>query len=294
MSELSEGLQAQFLPSEIEWRVQSSGENNGRPYAKVLAYINARAIQTRLDAVVGPGGWRLEQPVPVHGSAPFISYKFDGKWDKHKIGAPSSKDKATDVVNLGILHNALAGFLMGISIKIDDDWVTRWDGSDVTDIESFKGGISSGMKRVAAQWGIGRYLYGLKEDWAIFDHPQVKKSTHRDKVGNSWREWLPPKLPDWALPEGYDGDQYAHILGGDTSSAQPAAPVPAQVEESSQDLYNKIVSAVTDATSKSSMDREALEKYRDSTHKRFEQGKLNDINYQQLVKLFETVLNRET
>jgi hypothetical protein len=287
-----DGLQDKFLPSEVDWRVQSGGDKGNGPFAKVLAYIDARAIQNRLDAVAGAGGWKVEQPMPVHGSAPFISYKFDGKWDRYKIGAPSTKDKATEVVTLGILDSALTGFLTGISIKIDGEWVTRWDGADVTDIESFKGGLSSSFKRSAAQWGIGRYLYDLEEGWAIFNHPQVKKSTHKDKIGNSWLEWLPPKLPDWALPEGYDGDQYAHILGGDTSQ-QEVAPALAQ-EESSQDLYNKIVAAVADATNKSPMDTAALEKYKGSTHKRFEDGKLNDINYQQLIKLFETVLKRES
>jgi len=291
--DLATALQDKFLPSEVDWRVQSSGDKGNGPFAKVLAYIDARAIQNRLDSVAGAGGWRVEQPIPVHGSAPFISYKFDGKWDRYKIGSPSTKDKATDVVTLGILDSALTGFLTGISIKIDGEWVTRWDGADVTDIESFKGGLSSSFKRAAAQWGIGRYLYDLKEGWAIFDHPHVKKSCHKDKIGNNWREWLPPKLPDWALPDGYEGDQYAHILGGDTSAPEKAAAPALAQEESSQDLYNKIVAAVADATNKTPMDRAALEKYQKSTHDRFEQGKLNDINYQQLIKLFETVLKTE-
>ena len=48
------------------------------------------------------------------------------------------------------------GILCGISIKIGDEWVTKWDGAENTDIEAVKGGLSGAMKRAAVQWGIGR------------------------------------------------------------------------------------------------------------------------------------------
>lgn len=51
------------------------------------------------------------------------------------------------------------GVLCGISIKVGDEWVTKWDGADDTNIEPTKGGISDSMKRAAVQWGMGRELY---------------------------------------------------------------------------------------------------------------------------------------
>ena len=47
------------------------------------------------------------------------------------------------------------GVLCGISIKIGDEWVTKWDGADKTNVEEVKGGLSDAMKRAAVQWGVG-------------------------------------------------------------------------------------------------------------------------------------------
>ena len=46
-----------FPASDIEWRIQSSGMSGG-PWARVLAYVTARAIMNRLDEVVGPENWK--------------------------------------------------------------------------------------------------------------------------------------------------------------------------------------------------------------------------------------------
>lgn len=57
----------------------------------------------------------------------------------------------------------MGGVLCGISIRAGDEWVTKWDGAQATDIEPMKGGLSDSMKRAAVQWGIGRELYKLPE-----------------------------------------------------------------------------------------------------------------------------------
>lgn len=59
MQELIEKLQAPFKPNEIEWRVQSQGKSNagGKIWCQVLAYVDARALQNRLDEVFTPFGW---------------------------------------------------------------------------------------------------------------------------------------------------------------------------------------------------------------------------------------------
>ena len=53
-------LHEPFPYADIEWRVQRSGEKNGRVWAFVLAYVTNRAIQERLDAIVGPENWHNE------------------------------------------------------------------------------------------------------------------------------------------------------------------------------------------------------------------------------------------
>lgn len=44
-------------------------------------------------------------------------------------------------------------------------WVTKTDGAGDTDVEAEKGSLSDSFKRAAVNWGVGRYLYGLKSPW---------------------------------------------------------------------------------------------------------------------------------
>jgi hypothetical protein len=93
------------------------------------------------------------------------------------------------------------GFICSLGIKIDGEWVWKQDGSDETDIEPFKGGLSKALVRAAVKWGIGRYLYDMKEEFA--DFAQVDKKTKGAKGAKIKEEtyyWLPPKVPGWALP----------------------------------------------------------------------------------------------
>ena len=93
------------------------------------------------------------------------------------------------------------GVICGISVRFGDDWVTKWDGAENTDIESVKGGLSSAMKRAGVQWGIGRYLYGLEATYATISDKGKHQASYADEAGKKvWFKWDPPKLPKWALP----------------------------------------------------------------------------------------------
>lgn len=50
-----------------------------------------------------------------------------------------------------------------VSIKVWDEWVTKWDAWSESNIEKEKGHISDSFKRACVTWGIGRFLYSL---WA--------------------------------------------------------------------------------------------------------------------------------
>lgn len=92
------------------------------------------------------------------------------------------------------------GVLCGLSIKIGDEWITKWDGAENTNIEAVKGGLSGAMKRAASTgWGIGRYLYNLEESWV--EVSEKGKFSGKTKEGD-WFKWNPPALPSWALPNG--------------------------------------------------------------------------------------------
>jgi hypothetical protein len=98
------------------------------------------------------------------------------------------------------------GILCGISIKVGDEWVTKWDGAENTDIEAVKGGLSGAMKRAAVQWGIGRYLYKLEESWINANENGAYRGKTKD--GTTFR-WDAPTLPAWALPKGSKSETHS-------------------------------------------------------------------------------------
>lgn len=163
LKKIEEKLKAPFPESDVQWRISRVGESNGRIWAKVLAYIDARAIQDRLDEVLGVHGWAIRY--------------------EHTSG----------------------GIMCGISLNLNGApdpslWPTKWDGADPTDVEPFKGGISSAMKRAASVWGLGRYLYSIEESFAEVSKEKFDGAIyHKDGKGNQFF-WKPPRLPQWALP----------------------------------------------------------------------------------------------
>lgn len=101
------------------------------------------------------------------------------------------------------------GILCGISIKVGDEWVTKWDGAENTDIEAVKGGLSGAMKRAAVQWGIGRYLYDLEEGWINESGNGAYRGKTKD--GTTFK-WDAPKLPAWALPKGTKSESHSEPI----------------------------------------------------------------------------------
>jgi hypothetical protein len=155
-----EQLKAPFPPSDVSWRIGQAGKKqNGDIWAKVLAYIDNRNIQERLDSAVGPANWKNEYTKGPEG-----------------------------------------GVLCGLSIKVDGEWITKWDGAENSDIEPIKGGLSDSMKRAAVQWGIGRYLYELGENWAEIVDQKTQGAHYANckvkvKGTEEWVQfhWLPPR-----------------------------------------------------------------------------------------------------
>ena len=109
------------------------------------------------------------------------------------------------------------GTLCGLSIKINDEWITKWDGAENTDIEAVKGGLSGAMKRAGVQWGIGRYLYKLPTGWANIKTNGAHSGKAKD---GTWFKWDPPQLPLWALPPGTKQNNGGMRKAGDTSKTR--------------------------------------------------------------------------
>ncbi|MED1602642.1 Rad52/Rad22 family DNA repair protein [Alkalihalophilus marmarensis] len=91
--EIMKRLQDPFPYSDIEWRVGSTSKDKKKGLA--LAYITNRAIQTRLDEVFGPFGWRNEYK-EWKGSSQLcgISIKHQGEWITKWDGASDSNQEA--------------------------------------------------------------------------------------------------------------------------------------------------------------------------------------------------------
>lgn len=126
--EIARRLQEPFDPREVDFRVQGKvNEQSGR--AQVVAYIDARAVQDRLDAVVGAGNW-----------------SFD--W------TPLVIDRGEVMVAKGVLT------LYGVS---------KADAGSASNFEQTLGAVSHCFKRAAVHWGIGRYLYNLPASWVAVE-----------------------------------------------------------------------------------------------------------------------------
>ena len=93
------------------------------------------------------------------------------------------------------------GILCYLSIRINNEWVTKVDGATNTQVDPVKGGLSGAMKRAAVHWGIGRLLYNLKEGFVTIC-AKGTPGAHRGKTkNNEMFHWLPPKLPAWAIKQ---------------------------------------------------------------------------------------------
>lgn len=116
-----------FAAEDLEWRLQKAVEAQKRGIA--VPFVTNRAIQNRLDDVVGPDCW----------------YNDFKPW--HAAGKKEAQ-------------------ICGISIYFEGKgFITKWDGAEDSDIEPIKGGLSDSMKRAAVQWGIGRILYNMEPVW---------------------------------------------------------------------------------------------------------------------------------
>ncbi len=131
--EIARRLAAPFAPDDVKWKPQMVTGNR----ALVIAYLDARAIQDRLDEVVGVAGWQDDyQCLPDGSVVCCLRVKFGEEWiTKHDVGGQSEQPDEGD---------------------------------------RRKAAFSDALKRAAVKFGIGRYLYRLKPQWLDYD-PQKKR-----------------------------------------------------------------------------------------------------------------------
>lgn len=72
-------LSAPFDPALVSWRVGQLTKDKSK--ARALAYIDARDVMRRLDAVVGPANWQDRYvPMPNGTTCCEIGIRVDGEW----------------------------------------------------------------------------------------------------------------------------------------------------------------------------------------------------------------------
>lgn len=112
------------------WRVMSTylDRKENKSYAKFTGYIDARDVNDTLDDVVGPSNWQIEY--------------YDVKDKKYIVAAR-------------------------IGIRVYDEWIWKSDCGEADDKNSAtsydKTLLSDAKKRAAVNWGIGAFLYKLKD-----------------------------------------------------------------------------------------------------------------------------------
>jgi hypothetical protein len=128
-------LAAPFDPAEVKWKAQVVSGNR----AMVVAFVDARVIQDRLDDVVGVMGWQdAYETLPDGAVTCRLKIRVGQRWiTKMDVGGQSEQPDEGD---------------------------------------RRKAAFSDALKRAAVKFGIGRYLYRLEPQWVDYD-PQKKRIT---------------------------------------------------------------------------------------------------------------------
>jgi hypothetical protein len=112
--EISEQLKAYFPESQLEWRVQQCGETKKGIYAMVLCYVQARAIEDRLDEVVGFDNWQNEIRVEGDNIIARLGIRINGEWIWKENGASQTEIEAfKGGISGAIKRVASSGFGIG-------------------------------------------------------------------------------------------------------------------------------------------------------------------------------------
>lgn len=123
-----------FNNEDISWKTLQNSWNDGNPYALMTPFVNASAIQQRLDDVLGWENWKTEYKVEENGNYKYV------------ICILSCRTK-------------------------DGEWISKQNVCEITDKKEdsnapdnpIKSAYSGAFKRVALEFGIGRYLKNIKK-----------------------------------------------------------------------------------------------------------------------------------
>jgi hypothetical protein len=177
-------LQEPFAPEDIEWRVQRAGISaSGNPWVMAVAYITNRAIQQRLDEVVGVENWQNEFKEVEGGFLCGLSIRIKGEWLTKWDGASSTKIEpikggVSDSMKRAAVEWGIGRYLYHLEVEF----------SPVCKVVN----------------------YQSEADYNVHAHKD-KKTNQRILI-----DWKAPDLPRWAQPAPEDGGFFEMIEGSDS------------------------------------------------------------------------------
>ena len=165
--ELTSILSAPYTSDKVRWRVGRAGESNGKIWAMLLAYVDARDFRARMDEAFGRMNWSVTYDTLSNGT---------------------------------IIATTQA------SCKINGDIVTKTaqDGAGDTQVEREKGGLSDAFKRSAnAGFGIYESLYEIKDSFANIHDKGKFKGQFKGRDGKTkYFKYDPPAIQgDYTKPK---------------------------------------------------------------------------------------------
>ena len=170
MTDIITELKKPFQPEHVKWRVSRAGvARSGKPWVRVLAYVDARVVMDRLDRVVGAENWERSHDFGPNGEVLCtVKINLYGQWIAKTDGAAQTN---------------IAGEKGGLSDAFKRACVSFGIGRYLYQLEEDFAEVQPEKPKSQDKWN---YLYiDGKND----------KSGDGQKV---W--WQPPPLPNWALP----------------------------------------------------------------------------------------------
>lgn len=124
-----------------------------------MAYIDARQVMDLLDESVGMANWQCEyrdiggKMYCGIGIRVGMAKLINDLYDKNGMSITMTGETELDGRNR----------IKQLMNDIDNSWVWKWDMGTESDFEEEKGEASDAFKRAAVKWGIGRFLYDIKD-----------------------------------------------------------------------------------------------------------------------------------
>lgn len=144
----------------------------------------------------------------------------------------------------------------GVGIKINGEWIWKWDCGSESNTEAEKGEASDSFKRAAVKWGVGRFLYDLgivklkvakdkngkeracKDDCTtiLWDKFQITEYINKNKAAG-----VSSQFGDLSSPQQTQPDPEPETPAKPTLSEKGILQAVERIKKGEADLYDKLL-----------------------------------------------------